>query len=77
VVKTLCIREQLQDPKDSAKLLIEDELQEFGYRAVRCVYSAVPLAPRATDPQTAGPLKNSIAANIAKLPEFLPIPVDR
>jgi hypothetical protein len=26
----VCIREQLQDLEESAKLLIEDELQEFG-----------------------------------------------
>jgi len=29
-LRVVCIREQLQDLKESAKLLIEDELQEFG-----------------------------------------------
>ena len=29
-LRVVCIREQLQDLKENAKLLIEDELQEFG-----------------------------------------------
>jgi phage terminase large subunit len=29
-LRVVCIREQLKDLKENAKLLIEDELQEFG-----------------------------------------------
>jgi phage terminase large subunit len=29
-LRVVCIRKQLQDLKENAKLLIEDELQEFG-----------------------------------------------
>jgi hypothetical protein len=53
-------------------------------RRHRCVPNNVPNVPNSVsnkikvgDSRHRGPLKNSIAANIAKLPELLPIHVDR
>jgi hypothetical protein len=48
--------------------------EEWGTKPFCCIVTTILLS---ADSRHRGPLKNSIAANIAKLPEFLPIHVDR